>query len=271
MNKPSRAPRPNYTQAPNVFFDVWAPQLTEGELRVALYVIRRTFGFQKEADAISFTQLCEGIVTHDGRRLDHGTGMARSSVNRAIKGLEEKGLLHVDRSAGRSKDTTTYSLIFEDDPDSATVASDGGSSAKLLPSSEKRLGSSDEQPGWYPKATTPGSEGQPAVVAESDLQKKPQNKDQNKVEQNVSTDDFDLGLPETDPILTAFRAHGGIPSATFATRTGHARTLGRQSPRLLTEALGRLRYLPDDHRRDEVRWSNALASELHTLKVKAIR
>jgi hypothetical protein len=29
------------------FFDVVAPELTEAELRVALYIIRRTFGFKK--------------------------------------------------------------------------------------------------------------------------------------------------------------------------------------------------------------------------------
>ena len=58
---------PNTTQVPDAFFDVVAPQLTEAELRVALYIIRRTFGFKKDSDTISLRQMVEGIVTKDGR------------------------------------------------------------------------------------------------------------------------------------------------------------------------------------------------------------
>src|SRR6478672_5310716 len=91
--------QPTYTQTPNDLFDVLLRPgtLTEAELRVLLYIIRRTFGFSKDADAISLAQLTEGIVTRDGRRLDYGAGVARSSVSRAVQGLERKGMITVTR------------------------------------------------------------------------------------------------------------------------------------------------------------------------------
>ena len=39
---------PNYTPVPDDLFDELAPELTESELRVLLYVLRRTFGFKRK-------------------------------------------------------------------------------------------------------------------------------------------------------------------------------------------------------------------------------
>jgi len=88
---------PNGTFVPDDVFDVLAPRLSEAELRVLLYVVRRTFGFGKHADAISLKQLTEGITARDGRVLDHGTGMSRKGVIGGIKGLLGKGIINVHR------------------------------------------------------------------------------------------------------------------------------------------------------------------------------
>ena len=56
---------PNGTIVPDDVFDVLLPRLSEAELRVLLYIIRRTFGFKREADAISLSQLVDGITTTD--------------------------------------------------------------------------------------------------------------------------------------------------------------------------------------------------------------
>jgi hypothetical protein len=88
---------PNYTPTPDVLFDELAPNLTEAELRVLLYIIRRTFGFKREADAISLSQLVSGITTKDGRVLDRGTGMSRPGVTKGVKGLVAKGVIVVDK------------------------------------------------------------------------------------------------------------------------------------------------------------------------------
>ena len=72
---------PRYTPTPDQIFDeLLAPGLlTEAELRVLLYIVRRTFGWKKELDNISLSQITGGIVRRDGTRLDWGAGVAKSS------------------------------------------------------------------------------------------------------------------------------------------------------------------------------------------------
>ncbi len=107
---------PNFTQVPDELFDVLAPELTEAELRVLLYIVRRTFGFKKQADAISVSQLVGGLKSRDGRLLDKGTGMSRSAVWRGATGLVEKGVLAVQRTRSEDGDyeSNVYSLRFRE-------------------------------------------------------------------------------------------------------------------------------------------------------------
>jgi hypothetical protein len=44
---------PNYTPVPDELFDEQLPDLSGAELKLLLYIIRRTFGFKKESDNIS--------------------------------------------------------------------------------------------------------------------------------------------------------------------------------------------------------------------------
>jgi hypothetical protein len=55
--------KPNYTPVPDELFDEQLPDLSGAELKVLLYIIRRTFGFKKERDNISLNQLLHGITT----------------------------------------------------------------------------------------------------------------------------------------------------------------------------------------------------------------
>src|SRR5436190_1567889 len=84
---------PNGTIVPDDVFDLIAPQLTEAELRVLLYIVRRTFGFKKDSDDISLKQMVEGIRTRDGRVLDLGAGLSKSAAARGARGLVEKGII----------------------------------------------------------------------------------------------------------------------------------------------------------------------------------
>jgi hypothetical protein len=108
---------PHFTQVPDIFFDEVAPNLTEAELRVALYVIRRTFGWKKDQDRISLRQMVEGIRSRDGEVIDRGTGMSKAGVVRGVKGLVAKGVIVAVRnaSAARGDEATTYRLHFEGD------------------------------------------------------------------------------------------------------------------------------------------------------------
>ncbi len=103
---------PNYTQVPDEVFDELLAELTDPELRVLLYIIRRTFGFKKNSDDISLKQLVEGITTRGGRMLDRGAGVSKTSATRAVKGLVEKGVITAHRNSSPDKGDrpTTYSL-----------------------------------------------------------------------------------------------------------------------------------------------------------------
>lgn len=105
---------PNYTQIPDDFFDVLMPKLSEAELRVLLYVMRRTFGFKKRHDAISISQMVGGITTRAGVQLDSGCGLGRTAVKRGVAGLVAKRVLYVEkRQADNGEyETNIYALVM---------------------------------------------------------------------------------------------------------------------------------------------------------------
>jgi hypothetical protein len=103
---------PNYTQVPDELFDQQLPDLSGAELKVLLYIMRRTFGFKKDSDDISLNQICRGITTRDGRVLDRGTGLSKSTAQLAIKGLLTKNIILTTKRVSREKgnEATTYEL-----------------------------------------------------------------------------------------------------------------------------------------------------------------
>ena len=110
---------PRYTPTPDELFDeLLAPgRLTDGELRLVLYIIRHTFGWKKDRDAISLSQITDGIVRKDGTRRDWGAGISRATAVRAVQGLERKGIIVAARkqSAERGNETTSYALHMAGD------------------------------------------------------------------------------------------------------------------------------------------------------------
>lgn len=98
-----RIQAPTYTQTPNDLFDHWLPHLKEGELKVLLVIMRKTFGWHKIRDRISISQLMKL------------TGMARSSVVNSIKSLEQKGVIHKDTTGENGSEETYYELIVNED------------------------------------------------------------------------------------------------------------------------------------------------------------
>lgn len=109
--------RPTYTTVPDELFDILLPTLSDAELRVLLYIVRRTFGFKRDSDSISLSQMVSGIITRDGERLDAGVGLSKSSVARGLKSLREKGIILATRnsSAEKGDQPTTYRLRFTSD------------------------------------------------------------------------------------------------------------------------------------------------------------
>ena len=99
-----------YTCVPNDFFDLIAPTLKEAELRLMLYLYRRTYGFHKLTDRISYDQFQHGIVCRDGRRLDQGAGIGRRALVTALASLVEKGLITRDHTPGQHT-PATYGIV----------------------------------------------------------------------------------------------------------------------------------------------------------------
>ena len=84
---------PNSTQIPDVILDLWMGKLSGAEFKVVLYIARRTYGFGRTGDTISLKQISAGLVTRDGRRLDHGTGLNKDTVVNALARLEKIGAI----------------------------------------------------------------------------------------------------------------------------------------------------------------------------------
>jgi hypothetical protein len=109
---------PTTTPVPDVVFDQFLSKLGEAELKALLYIIRRTFGFKRDQDPISFNQFLRGITRRDGRVLDEGCGIRdRTTLSRALKSLEAKGIIRSAKGVDErgENETTIYSLRFKHD------------------------------------------------------------------------------------------------------------------------------------------------------------
>lgn len=89
---------PNSTQLPNLILDLVIPLIPESEARCLIYICRRTFGFHKESDRISFSQFIDGIRDRRGNILDYGTGLSRQSVASGLKNLVAADAILVSKS-----------------------------------------------------------------------------------------------------------------------------------------------------------------------------
>ena len=109
--------KPNTTATPDDLFDVFLSTLTHSELKVLMYIIRRTYGFKKDSDRISLSQICKGIITKENKQLDFGAGLSKQGAITAIKDLEGRGLIKVSRV--KTKDgynkINVYQLRFRGD------------------------------------------------------------------------------------------------------------------------------------------------------------
>ncbi len=90
--------RPDYTQFPDELLDDIMPYLSGAEWKVLSYIVRKTFGWKKQYDYISTSQLERGIRNREtGEVVDRGTGLSRPTICKAIQLLEAKRLIIVIR------------------------------------------------------------------------------------------------------------------------------------------------------------------------------
>jgi phage replication O-like protein O len=132
---------PNTTQIPNEVFDTLMPHLSGGELKVLLYICRRTFGFRKDSDSISLTQIAHGITTKAGRILDQGTGLSKRQVQRALRVLENRKVILVERKVDGTglHEVNTYRLnVLSGDKMSPLVETRGSGGVETPMSTTKQ-------------------------------------------------------------------------------------------------------------------------------------
>ncbi len=85
MSEQSQAPfkgyaGPNYTPVPDELFDEQLPDLSGAELKVLLYIMRRTFGFKRDSDNISISQMLNGLRSRNNYQMDRGVGLEQEDL-----------------------------------------------------------------------------------------------------------------------------------------------------------------------------------------------
>jgi phage replication O-like protein O len=72
---------PNTSAIPNILFDYWMFRLTPAEFKVLLCIARKTYGWHKDVDKISITQI------------EKMTGLSRKGITQNLESLIEVGLI----------------------------------------------------------------------------------------------------------------------------------------------------------------------------------
>ncbi len=166
--------RPTTTATPDEIFEEWVHVLRHAELLALLYVVRRTLGFKKATDGISYTQFLDGITTREGKVLDRGCGIKnRTTLAAALRRLEELHLIHSYKTQDARGDraTTRYGLWFAGDDagddDHATgdqATNRAGDLPAALPTHDAGGGSTRAVPPRYAPRTTGSTQAVPPVV-----------------------------------------------------------------------------------------------------------
>jgi len=89
---------------PRIMDDYWQC-LNGSEQKVLDFILRHTWGFGKDADRISLTQLEYGVG-----KFDKGTGLTRPPIIKAIKGLVAKGFIE----KVSTEKTNIYKLVVKE-------------------------------------------------------------------------------------------------------------------------------------------------------------
>lgn len=154
----------NTTPVPDVFFDVLMPHLNEAQLKVMLYIIRRTLGFKKGSDAISLTQFRYGITTRSGKKLDSGCGLKNfTTISKALKSLEEMKCIESVKGKTSEGDqaTTVYRVRFR------------GTTLTVVPTTQSVVGVLQQTEDRTTASVAPvlrQTESQETVLQQTDLQ-----------------------------------------------------------------------------------------------------
>lgn len=97
---PKRMKVPNHTQFPNIIIDEQLHSMTLAEVKCIIAIVRKTIGWQKLTDRMSYSQLREI------------TGLSVNAIKRGVMGLEKRHLI----SKTKTKFGYRYDMNFEETP-----------------------------------------------------------------------------------------------------------------------------------------------------------
>lgn len=122
---------PTYTQIPNIVLDEWMKILSHIELKVMLFICRKTFGWHKERVTISLKEIHEEL---EG---------SKNWIIKAIKSLVKHGLIKETQNKIHNCNLkTTYEVIViypDESPKIAESQALGGTDPVLPPSTDPVL------------------------------------------------------------------------------------------------------------------------------------
>jgi len=101
-------PTENWSKLPHNFIGVLPLVKTIGELKIILYILRHTWGYQDVEKRITIDEFMHGRKRRDQSRIDAGTGLSKPTVLAGLKAAEAHGFVSVEidaRDGGRVKKT----------------------------------------------------------------------------------------------------------------------------------------------------------------------
>jgi len=123
----------NHTQVPNGFIEGDMSTLSGSAVKCFIAICRKTIGWHKESDYISISQMQEL------------TGISNTSVIKAVRALEDSGMITKERSRGMNK----YTVNYEETSQGENVQSEESSQGRV-----KKVHSQSEEKS-YTKETQP--------------------------------------------------------------------------------------------------------------------
>jgi hypothetical protein len=99
-------PQENWSKLPHALIEALPLIETAGEVKVILYILRHTWGYQDEEKRITVDEFMNGRRRRDGSRIDDGTGLSKPTILDGLKRAEMHGFIEVevdDKDKGRVK------------------------------------------------------------------------------------------------------------------------------------------------------------------------
>ena len=126
--------KPNFTQIPNVVLDVLMSKLTDAEFRCLIYICRRTYGFHRQSDSISYSQFQDGLEGLDG-----GCGLKTAAIARGLAGLVDKGLVekYIDTKGVNHFSIILMEEVYRKESDTTIVKEEPPLSLRYIQKKEK--------------------------------------------------------------------------------------------------------------------------------------